>query len=169
MMTETASKSQIFLARLAVALVIVFTVAGAAEYGFSPEVRQRVWENLLGRPGGPMAFRFILQPSMAAIAALLDGIKDAKSGRSPYFWTVLTSPRLSGGRLYEGLIATARIILLGLCMDAIYQIIEFKTFYPAEAVIVAIVLAFVPYLLLRGPLARIAAWWRKDRHAEESR
>ena len=44
-------------------------------------------------------------------------------------------------------------------MDTIYQVIEFKTFYPVESVIVAIVLAFVPYVLLRGPFARIARWW----------
>jgi hypothetical protein len=168
-MTQKASKSQVFLAWLVVALVIVFIVAGAIEYGFSPQVRQRAWEHLLGRPGGPMAFRFILQPLMATVAALLDGIKDAKSDLSPYFWTVLTNPRQSGSRLHEGLIATARIVLLGLGMDAIYQLFEFKTFYPGEAVIVAIVLAFVPYLLLRGPFARIAAWWRGDRHAEEIR
>ena len=35
-----------------------------------------------------MTFRFILQPVMAAVAALHDGIKDARLGRSPYFWTV---------------------------------------------------------------------------------
>jgi putative membrane protein len=47
---------------------------------------------------------------------------------------------------------------LGLCMDAIYQWIVRKTFYPAEAVIVAIALAFFPYVLLRGPITRIARW-----------
>ena len=89
-----------------------------------------------------MAFRFILQPIMAAIAALRDGVNDAKSRRSPYFWTLLANPFEGGHRLYEGLISTARVILLGLCMDAIYQWIVLKTFYPAEAVIVAIALAF---------------------------
>jgi hypothetical protein len=44
-------------------------------------------------------------------------------------------------------------------MDAIYQATVLKTFYPGEAVIVAILLAFVPYLLLRGPVARVARWW----------
>ena len=29
-------------------------------------------------------------------------------------------------------------------------------FYPGEALIVALLLAFVPYLLIRGPAARIA-------------
>ena len=77
-------------------------------------------------------------------------------GRAPYFWTVLTNPSERGGRLWEGLISTARIILLGLCMDVIYQVIALKTFYPGEAVIIALALAFLPYLLLRGPIARIA-------------
>ena len=39
-----------------------------------------------------MAFRFILQPIMAAIAALRDGINDAKSRRSPYFRALLANP-----------------------------------------------------------------------------
>ena len=29
----------------------------------------RAWENLMARPSGPLAFRFIMQPTMAAILA----------------------------------------------------------------------------------------------------
>ena len=157
-MTKTASKNQILFARLVVVVMIAFAVFGVVWYGFSEEVRHRVWQQLIERPTGPMAFRFILQPVMAAIAALRDGIDDAKSGRSPYFWTLLTNPLERVGRLNEGLISTARVIFLGLCMDAVYQLIVLKTFYPGEAVIVAIALALVPYVLLRGPIARIARW-----------
>lgn len=121
----------------------------------------RVWTDLLARPSGPLAFRFVLQPTMAAIAAILDGIKDAHTGRSPYFWTVLSNPAERTERLREGLKATSRIILLGLVMDAAYQIIVFRTFYPLEAVIIAIALAFTPYLLIRGPAARIARRWQR--------
>src|SRR4051812_18686366 len=145
-MVETPSKTQILLARLTIILLIAFTALGIIWYGCSEEVRHRVWQQLIERPTGPMAFRFILQPVMAVIAALRDGVNDAKSGRSPYFWTLLTNPFERGHDLYEGLISTARVILLGLCMDAIYQWIVLKTFYPAEAVIVAIALAFFPYL-----------------------
>jgi hypothetical protein len=168
-MIDTATKSQILLARLAIVLLIAFTLFGVFWYGLSAEVRHRVWQQLIERPTGPLAFRFILQPVMAAIAALHDGIKDAKSGRPPYFWALLTNPSELGGRLNEGLIATARVILLGLCMDAIYQWIVLKTFYPGEAVIVALVLAFVPYVLLRGPVDRIVRWWRGASSAGESR
>ena len=107
-----------------------------------------------------MSLRFALQPVMAFIAALHDGIKDAHAGRSPYLWTMLTNSAERGGRLREGLIATGRTILIGLIMDWIYQATVLKTFYPGEAVIVAILLAFVPYLLLRGPVARIARRFR---------
>ena len=43
-------------------------------------------------------------------------------------------------------------------MDGVYQAIVLKTFYPGEMVLVAILLAFVPYLLLRGPFARLMGW-----------
>ena len=167
-MVKTASKTEILLAQVAIILLIAFTAFGVVVYGLSDEVRHRIWEQLIERPTGPMAFRFILQPVMAAIAALRDGIEDAKSRRSAYFWALLTNPFAGGRRLYEGLISTARVILLGLCMDAIYQWIVLKTFYPAEAVIVAIALAFFPYVLLRGPITRIARW-RLDAASGESR
>src|SRR5277367_6927442 len=141
-MVKTASKTEILLSQVVIVLLIAFTAFGVVVYGLSDEVRHRVWQQLIARPTGPMAFRIILQPVMAGIAALRDGIDDAKSRRSAYFWTFLTNPLESAGSLREGLISTARIILLGLCMDVIYQLTVLKTFYPGEAVFVAIALAF---------------------------
>jgi hypothetical protein len=152
-MIGTASISEHLLARLVLALPIALIVAGAIWYGFSAEARQRVRQDLLERPSNMMSFRFFLQPVMAAIAAVRDGVADAKTGRPPYFWTVLTSGSERLGRLEKGLISTSRVLFLGLCMDIVYQLIVLKT---VEALTVAIVLAFLPYLLLRGPVARIA-------------
>jgi hypothetical protein len=45
----------------------------------------------------------------------------------------------------------------------------FGTFHPGEAGIIALLLAFVPYLLLRGPFTRLANWWRGDRAANKIR
>src|SRR5271166_491692 len=50
----------------------------------------------------------------------------------------------------------ARVILLGLCMDAIYQWIVLKTFYPAEAVIVAMALAF--FTPAKSSLSVVSSW-----------
>jgi hypothetical protein len=166
---KTATKTQILLGRLVVILVVVLVAFDLAWYGFSAEDRLRLWQNVIDRPGGPMTFRFILQPAMATIAALRDGIQDARYGRSPYLWTILTNREDRAERLHEGLISTARIILLGLGMDVIYQVIVLKSFYPSEAVIIALLLAFVPYLLLRGPIARIARWWYGHNPADRER
>ena len=168
-MAETATRSQIVLAWLVVIIAAVFIVLGIFWHGVSAEVFQRIWQDMVDRPGGPMTFRFILQPVMAAIAALYDGLADARTGRSPYFWTILTSSAKRSGRLREGLLSTARVILLGLGMDAIYQYVVLKTFYPAETVIIALLLAFIPYLILRGPFARLARWWLARKSAGPDR
>jgi hypothetical protein len=146
--------------RLVIGLAILSIAAGVLWYGITVQVIERFWSDQLDRPNGPMSFRYILQPSMAAIAAIHGGIRDARAGRTPYFWTVARNPRERLGRLREGLTATARIILLGFAMDVIYQHLVFKTFYPVEALFIALLLAFVPYLLIRGPVARIVRWWR---------
>ena len=53
----------------------------------------RAWHEIVGRPGGLMAFRFYLQPLMATLFAFRDGIKDAYAGRPAYFWAVLSEPQ----------------------------------------------------------------------------
>ena len=158
-MADTDTQELSLLAKLVLAALIVLVVAGVVLHGITFEVIGRLWHDLIARPDEPMRFRFILQPVMAAIFAIRAGINDARTGGSPYFWAVLTKPRERAARLREGLNATARIILLGLVMDVIYQIIVLKRFYPAESVIIAVVLAFVPYFLIRGPAARVARRW----------
>lgn len=123
------------------------------------DILRRTWEDLMARPSGPLAFRFLLQPVMATIVAIRDGIGDAHGGRSPYFWTVLSNPEERQARLGEGLRATARIMALALLIDAAYQYLALGKFYPGEAIIIAVALAFLPYLLVRGPVARLARWW----------
>src|SRR4051794_19743750 len=155
------------LAKLVLALAVFLIVAGVLWYGVTLENFQRIWRNVIDRPNGPLSFRFILQPSMAAIFAIRDGVRDTRVSRSPFFWTILWSPRERGGRLREGLNATARIILLGLAMDAIYQVLALQTFHPNEALIVALLLAFVPYLLIRGAVTRIAGKSRRGGVAQQ--
>jgi hypothetical protein len=148
------------LAKLVVGLAASFVIAGVLWNGISVDDLRRLWHDLLDRPSGPMSFRFILQPAMAMIAAIRDGLRDARAGRAPFFWALLSSSNDRMGGLREGLVATARIILLGLGMDVIYQILVLKTFYPNEAVIIAFVLAFVPYVLTRGGITRASQWLR---------
>ena len=153
------SRNEILLARIAVALLVGLAVSGVVWYGLSTEELTRVWRNIAARPGGPMTFRFVLQPAMAAIAALRDGVNDARLGRAPYLSAILRGIEGRGARLWEGIVSTARILILGVVMDVIYQLVFLDTFYPAESAIISILLAFVPYALLRGPIGRIARRW----------
>ena len=115
----------------------------------------RALMNITDRVGGPMTFRIILQPTMAALLAFLAGLKDAREGRPPYFWTILTDPHQRVDLMREGWKAIARVFFLAIIMDAIYQLILLRWVYPLELILVAILLAVVPYLFLRGPVNRI--------------
>jgi hypothetical protein len=156
---STPSRTQVVLARLVLGLSTAFVLLGLVMHGLSLEVVTRIWQNLIERPAGPIDFRFILQPAMAALAALGGGLQDARSGRAPFLQAMLHEPAQRSARLDEALVATSRILLLGLAMDLAYQWIEFDSFHPAEAVIVAFLLAFMPYVVLRGLIARIARRW----------
>src|SRR5262245_11832084 len=157
------------LPRTIVYLGLALLVAGILLHGVGVAEFQRLWADVVARPGGSLALRFVLQPTMSTIFAVRDGIRDARTGRSPYFWTVMSDPDKRRARLQEGLRATGKIILLAIALDAVYQFIEFRTFYPVEALIVAIVLAFIPYVLIRGPVARIARRWHRDAATPEPR
>lgn len=156
-MSDYAGVKLNLLAKLVIALLIILAVAGAVWHGFTDTTFDRFWHDLIARPGSTMRFRFVLQPVMAAIASIRAGLSDARANRSPYLRTILSNRQERIGLLNEGLNSTARIILLGVVMDVIYQALVLKTFYPAEAVVIALLLAFVPYLLLRGVVVRL---WR---------
>jgi len=80
------------LSKAVIVVSVALFVTGALWHGVSLKAVQ-VWHDLIERPDGPMRFRFVLQPLMAAIAAIRDGRKDTRSGRSPYVAAMASSPR----------------------------------------------------------------------------
>ena len=126
----------------------------------------RFWPDLLGRVEGPMAFRFLLQPAMAFLVALRDGVADARAGRMPYlqFLLVADDPVARRAAGWGGVRAVGRILLLGVGMDVVYQVRVFGGFaYPLQALAIAFLLALVPYLLFRGPTSRALRRWVRPR------
>lgn len=158
-MTAEPARPRGLLVRAVVWLSVAAVALGIVMHGLSGETFARLWQNIIERPEGPLVFRFVLQPVMATLAAFRDGVRDARAGRDPFFWTLVFRPSQRRALLDEALIATSRIFLLGLAIDAVYQIIEFDSFHPVEAVIMALLLAFLPYVLLRGLVTRVARWW----------
>jgi hypothetical protein len=116
------------------------------------ELLTRVWENLLGRVHGPLTFRLILQPLAAAVIAARAGLRDARSGHPAYGWAVLANPVARRELLLERWKEVARVFVLAVIVDLIYEVIVFRRVYPGESMIVAAVLALLPYPLIRSSI-----------------
>jgi hypothetical protein len=113
-------------------------------------------DQLHDRVSGPMKFRIVLQPIMATLLAIRSGIKDAKSGTRPYFWSLLSTPGHRMEMIKDGWKSVGRLFFLAVGLDLVYQIIVQPSVRLRAAIFVAIVLAIVPYLVLRGIVTRIA-------------
>ena len=120
---------------------------------------QEFGSELIGRLHGPFSFRFVLQPVMASIYAIRIGVKDAREGKPAYFWSIVSDPTRRRESLKEGLHHVSRVILIGVVMELLYEVIVFGAIRPLQLVVIVFGLAFVPYLLLRGPINRIARHW----------
>ena len=119
------------------------------------DVWMRIAENMVARVSGPMRFRLVLQPAMAATFAIISGLKDARTGKPPYFWALLTHPDHRAEMLKDGWKSVGKVFILALVLDVIYQWIVQRFVYPFEALLVAFILAILPYLLLRGLVTRV--------------
>jgi hypothetical protein len=122
---------------------------------------EKTVENLFARLDGPLHFRFIVQPSMAILFAIIDGIKDAVRGKPAYFWALLSTPHYRKELLKEGWKSVGKIFILAIVLDVTYQIKIHSTIYPGEMFVVAFVLAIVPYVALRGPINRLLRLGKK--------
>jgi hypothetical protein len=114
-------------------------------------------DNLHDRVSGPMKFRIVLQPIMATLLAIRSGWKDAKSGARPYFWSLLSTPGHRVEMIKDGWKSVGRLFFLAVGLDLIYQVIVQSSVRLRAAIFVAILLAILPYLLLRGIVTRIAS------------
>ena len=121
----------------------------------------RITQDLIARVTGPMKFRLILQPVMAALFAIRGGLKDAREGNPPYFWGLFTDKGEREAMLKSGWKSVGKVFIIAIVLDVVYQLLVQRWVYPGEAVLVSLILAIVPYLLIRGPINRIVCHQRK--------
>ena len=123
------------------------------------EMLSRFVVDIVGRIDGPTASRLILQPLIASLIAVRDGVEDAREARPPYLATFVSRPFQRFRLLREGLKSILRVLVLAILFDVVYQVLVFRWFYPVETLIVAFTLACMPYALLRGSVTRMARVW----------
>ena len=120
------------------------------------ETVNRFWTELLSRPSGPLAFRFVLQPVVAMVYAIRDGRRDAKNQRPAYFWALFTSSGHRRALIKSGWESIGKVAIVALIMDLIYQFVVLRGLRPLETIVIVTMLAIVPYILFRGPVNRLS-------------
>ena len=111
----------------------------------------------MSRPAGPLKFRFVLQPAMAIFFAVRMGLKDSREDKPPFLSAFFSHPAHRMELMHDCWRSIGRLFLFAVVLDCIYQIVELHWIYPFEALVVATVLAIIPYVLVRGPVNRIAS------------
>jgi hypothetical protein len=122
------------------------------------EALARGWENLVGRWGGPMSFRLLIQPVVAILFAIRAGLKDARQDEPPFLWALLSNPSSRQERLRQVWKDVGTVFIVALILDSIFQVVVHAGIFTLELLITATLLALVPYLVLRGLVTRIARW-----------
>lgn len=85
-----------------------------------------LWKTLIGQLHGPLAFRLILQPSVAVILAIRVGLRDSRAGRPAYFWALLIESEHRKDLLREGWKDVGKIFAVAAVLDVICQLIVLR-------------------------------------------
>jgi hypothetical protein len=111
-------------------------------------------DGLMARIDGPMSMRLVIQPLVALFFAFRDGRRDARENRSPYFWALFWEAEHRRELIGSGWQSIGKVFIVAIVLDLVFQYLVFQTFRPIGALVAGIVLAIVPYLILRGPVNR---------------
>ena len=104
---------------------------------------------------GPLNLRLVLQPCIAAIFGYLDGSKDAKAGAPPYFWSVTNVPQEERRALIKhGWARIGKVFIIAFVLDCVFQYLTTGNIAIFGSILIAMILAILPYLFLRGAVNR---------------
>lgn len=120
------------------------------------EIINRLIENMMDRVSGPMHLRILLQPVIASVFAIISGLKDAREGNPPYFWSLFTNAAHRREMLRDGWKSVGKVFVIAMLLDVVYQVVVQRFVYPGEVVLVALLLAIIPYLVVRGLVTLLA-------------
>ena len=115
------------------------------------------FERVLARLTGPMSIRFILQPAMAIVLGVRDGLQDVREGRSPFLWDLYTRSESRDEQIHKALDRLALPLMVAIVLDAIVQLILFDRIHLLGAILVGMTVLGVPYSLAREFTQRIVS------------
>lgn len=116
------------------------------------EIFARVWQDFVTRTTGPLWFRLILQPLVAAGFGIRAGLANARRSKEQHEGAL--DPAYRRTMFRQALQDVGKVFVIGIGLDVIFQIIALRTVYPAEAVLVGFLIVALPYQIIRT----VAGW-----------
>lgn len=118
----------------------------------------RIVDELVARvTSGPMQFRLIVQPMMAALLGIRDGRHDATAGIPPLIWALVSDAQSRKDRLKSVLYKLCGPILVASVVDGVVQFLMFGHVRPVTAIVVGTLLMGLPYSAARGISNRLCS------------
>ena len=111
----------------------------------------------MARTTGPMWFRLILQPAVAVFFGVRAGLRNARRDASESQPAHALDPTYRRALFRQALHDVGLMLIAGVGLDAIFQLIALRTFYPAEALLVGFLLVALPYQMIRTVVAWLAS------------
>jgi hypothetical protein len=118
----------------------------------STEVRQHIAEMV----GGPGYFRFFVQPTIAILLGVRQGIRDRRIGHPVYLMGLIRVPASRRHRLREDVRALAVPLVVALVAAYASQYIIRSRIYIGYGLLYATLFVVLPYLAARGIAHRLA-------------
>lgn len=127
--------------------------------GDTMEEFSRIWQELIARDSGPMHVRLLIQPLVASFLALRSGLADARADRPVFFWAWARDSAQRDALSRHLWKDIGKLFIAACVLDVIYQLIVMHSVHPGQTLLVAMVLAVLPYLVVRGLANRFGHWF----------
>jgi hypothetical protein len=119
-------------------------------------------EDIPKRLAGPGRFRFVLQPLIAVILGVLNGLADARAGRPPYLYGLLFHRGLRRDLVRTSMATLANLLLMGILLDAVFQRVILGVAHPFAALVIGPILIVTPYVVARALSNRLVRLAKKQ-------
>lgn len=114
------------------------------------------WEGIARDLSGAGKFRLFLQPLMAIFLGVRIGLADARGGKLPFFARLVHGHGQRWSILGHSLVRAWLPLALALLMDGIFQFLTLGRVRVLAAVVVGILLVWLPFSIARSVSNRIS-------------
>jgi len=108
------------------------------------------FDDILARFSGAGRLRFIVQPTVALVIGVRDGIKDAREGHLPFVMALLSQPAHKYDLLRSAFASVRDLVSIAIIFDVICQFLIFRRIHPGAALLVGPILIAIPYAASRA-------------------